>query len=94
MVGFAWLVTLTLISGMVNHNTKPQLVGGIEMRINDQVHFKRMAGWCQGHVTAIDGDIVYVTTCLGGSSYTFHIDELTTRDQYKKLKKIANKEKH
>jgi len=56
------------------------------MKVNDEVYFKRMAGWCQGHVTALDGDIVYVTTTLGGSSYTFHIDELTTREQYKKLK--------
>lgn len=57
------------------------------MSLNDQVYFQRMAGWCQGHVTAIDGDIVYVTTCLGGSSYTFHIDALTTHEQYKALSK-------
>ena len=55
------------------------------MKVNDEVYFKRMAGWCQGHVTKIDGDIVHVTTTLGGSSYTFHINELTTREQYKKF---------
>ena len=55
------------------------------MGINDEVYFKRLAGWCQGRVTAIDGEIVHVTTCLSDSSYTFNANALTTREQYKKI---------
>ena len=55
------------------------------MNTNDLVYFKRAAGWCQGRVTAVDDEIVHVTACLSDSSYTFNVNALTTREQYKKI---------
>ncbi len=55
------------------------------MKINDEVYFQRMAGWCLGRVTEIHDNIVHVTACLSDSSYTFNVNDLTTREQYKKI---------
>ena len=55
------------------------------MKINDEVYFKKMAGWCVARVTEIDDNIVHVTTCLNDSSYTFNVNDLTTREQYKEI---------